>query len=78
MKYNITDRDGMARYIMQAGKDIVKAQMSMETAERIVMSGNVQNKALPLHPTYCVNVGPYYFQGSWNKPRRRMKDIVCE
>ena len=78
MKYNITNRDGMARYIMQAGKDIVMGEMSMDTAERIIMAGIPQNKTLTMHPTFCVNVGPYYFQGSWEKPRRRMKDIVCE
>lgn len=78
MKYNITNRDGMARYIMQAGKDIVMGEMSMDTAERIITAGTPQNKTLIVHPTFCVNVGPYYFQGSWKKPRRRMKDIVCE
>jgi hypothetical protein len=75
-QYRLIGHEGIATYLMQAGKDIVKAQMSMETAERIVMSGNVQNKALPMHPTYCVNIGPLYFKGTWKK--RRMKDVVCE
>ena len=69
--------DGKVPYIMAAGKDFVKDEMSLAAAEQICSRGTqTASKLFPDFPI-CVD-GKFYFAGTSTKPKSSKAKTPCE
>lgn len=69
--------DGKVSYIMAAGKDFVKDEMSLAAAERICSRGTqTASKLFPGFPI-CVD-DKFYFAGTSTKPKSSKSNTPCE
>lgn len=69
--------DGKVPYIMAAGKDFVKDEMSLAAAEQICSRGTrTASKLFPDFPI-CVD-GKFYFAGTSTKPKSSKSKTPCE
>lgn len=67
MSYKLNVTGGKIRYIAKAGKDLVQAVTTPESAEWM-MKNKAITRATPTDwPTYCVCAGgEYWFEGTWD------------
>lgn len=71
------DIDGKVPYIMAAGKDFVKDEMSLAAAEQICFRGTqTASKLFPDFPI-CVD-DKFYFAGTSTKPKSSKSKTPCE
>lgn len=69
--------DGKVPYIMAAGKDFVKNEMSLAAAEQICSRGTkTASKLFPDFPI-CVD-DKFYFAGTSTKPKSSKVKTPCE
>lgn len=69
--------DGKVPYIMAAGKDFVKDEMSLAAAEQICSRGTqTASKLFPDFPI-CVD-DKFYFAGTSTKPKSSKSKTPCE
>lgn len=69
--------DGTVPYIMQAGNDFVKDEMSLAAAEKICSHGTMTtSKRFPDFPI-CVD-DKFYFAGTSTKPKSSKAKTSCE
>ena len=69
--------DGKVPYIMAAGKDFVKDEMSLAAAEQICSRGTqTASKLFPDFPI-CVD-DKFYFAGTSRKPKTGKPKALCE
>lgn len=69
--------DGKVSYIMAAGKDFVKDEMSLAAAEHICSRGTqTVSKLFPNFPI-CVD-DKFYFAGTSTKPKSSKSKTPCE
>ena len=69
--------DGKVPYIMAAGKDFVKDEMSLAAAEQICSRGTqTASKLFPDFPI-CID-GKFYFAGTSTKPKSSKSKTPCE
>lgn len=79
MNYKLNEQNGNVNYLMMAGNDIVLHHTPVGTAVWACENNKVKNETLcKEYPSYCIHAGQFYFDGKWQKPRKRMKDVVCE
>lgn len=68
--------DGKVPYIMAAGKDFVKDEMSLTAAEQICSRGTqTASKLFPDFPI-CID-GKFYFAGTSTKPKSNKSKTPC-
>ena len=69
--------NGKVPYIMAAGKDFVKDEMSLAAAEQICARGTqTASKRFPDFPL-CVD-DKFYFAGTSTKPKSSKAKVTCE
>lgn len=69
--------DGKVSYIMAAGKDFVKNEMSLAAAKQICSRGvQTASKLFPDFPI-CVD-DKFYFAGTSTKPKSSKPKALCE
>ena len=79
MNFKLVERNGEVNYLMMINGTLVQHHTSVDTALWTCENNKPVAEALPGHPEYCVHVGEYFMEGTWDKPnRRRKKDVVCE
>lgn len=80
--FHLMDRGGEVQYLMNVGtKDkpnIVQHKTALASAQWACKHNEPKQEAMAGHPEYCVHSGEFFFEGSWDKPKRRKKDVVCE
>ena len=64
--------DGKVPYIMAAGKDFVKDEMSLAAAEQICSRGTQTASNFPI----CID-GKFYFAGTSTKPKSSKSKTPC-
>lgn len=69
--------NGKVPYIMAAGKDFVRDEMSLAAAEQICSRGTqITSKRFPDFPL-CVD-DKFYFAGTSTKPKSSKTKVTCE
>ena len=68
--------DGKVPYVMAAGKDFVKDEMSLAAAEQICSRGAKASKLFADFPI-CVD-DKFYFAGTSTKPKSSKSKTPCE
>ena len=77
--FHLKEQNGQVNYIMMAGKDIVRHHIPLSTATLTCEHRPPTQEAIAGHPEYCIHSGAFFFEGTWDRPKRkRKKDEVCE
>lgn len=77
--FHLKEQNGQVNYIMMAGKDIVQHHTPLSTATWACEHRLPTQEAIAGHPEYCIHSGEFFFEGTWDAPKRkRKKDEVCE
>lgn len=76
--FHFKEQNGQVNYIMMAGKDIVQHHIPLSTATLTCERRPPTQEAIAGHPEYCIHSGAFFFEETWDKPRKRKKDEVCE
>ena len=78
MNYKLNEQNGKVSYLMISGNDVVLCHTDVEAAKWMCEQRAPKKETSPGHPAFCVHAGQYYFEGKWTKPKKRIKDVVCE
>ena len=80
--YHLRERGGEVHYLMKLnmnGKEkFVKHHTPLSAAEWACGHKEPKQEALAGHPEFCIHSGEFFFEGTWDRPKRRKKDVVCE
>ena len=76
--FHLKEQNGQVNYIMMAGKDIVQHHTPLSTATWACEHRPPAQEAIAGHPEYCIHSGAFFFEGTWDRQKRRKKDEVCE
>lgn len=61
MNYKLKNMNGKVNFLLRSGKDLVKNQMAIASAQRIINNGNVKKSDVKGYP---INVDDkWYFEG---------------
>lgn len=61
MNYNLKNKDGKVTFLLRTGKDMVKNQMALASAQHIIDTGKIEESDKEGYPI-CVD-NKWYFEG---------------
>lgn len=80
--FHLRERDGKVYYLMNVGSkekpNIVEHHTALSSAEWACGRKEPKQEALAGYPEFCIHSGEFFFEGTWDRPKRRKKDVVCE
>ena len=76
MNYKLNNKDSKVTFLLRTGKDMVKNQMAIASAQHIIDTGKVTKSDRKDYPI-CVN-DKWYFEGELYKKAAPQKETVAE
>lgn len=81
--YHLRERNGEVHYLMSIKvldvPSLVEHHTPLSAAEWACGHNDPKQEALAGHPEFCIHSGEFFFEGTWDAPKRkRKKDVVCE
>lgn len=76
MNYKLKNIDGKVAFLLRAGKDMVKNQMALASAQHIIDTGKVTKSDRKDYPI-CVD-NKWYFEGEAVKRTTPQKEVETE
>lgn len=81
--FHLRERGGEVHYLMNVGTmekpNIVEHHTPLSAAVWACGHNEPKQEALAGHPEFCIHSGEFFFEGTWDRPKRkRKKDVVCE
>ncbi len=76
MNYKLNNKDGKVTFLLRTGKDMVKNQMALASAQHIIDTGKV-TKSDRKDYLICVN-DKWYFEGELFKKTAPLKETLAE
>ena len=73
MNYKLNNKDGKVTFLLRTGKDMVKNQMAIASAQHIIDTGKVTKSDRKDYPI-CVD-DKWYFEGELMKKAAPQKEI---
>ena len=81
--FHLRERGGEVHYLMKLKMDgkekFVEHHTPLSAAEWACGHNEPKQEALAGHPEFYIHSGEFFFEGTWDRPKRkRKKDEVCE
>ena len=76
MNYKLKNKDGKVTFLLRTGKDMVKNQMALASAQHIIDTGKITKSDRKDYPV-CVD-DKWYFEGELMKKATPQKETLAE